>query len=107
MRMDSVWKRTWYGLAIWLVAGNLPGAFAQSDPAGFGAVINVPPKVVGNSGSIGSNTQLNLSDGGTIGTRFDGPRAAVAATSRLTFPAARLATYSMRTMAAPLIFRVG
>ena len=71
MRMDSVWKRTWYGLAIWLVAGNLPGAFAQSDPAGFGAVINVPPKVVGNSGSIGSNTQLNLSDGGTIGTRFD------------------------------------
>ena len=35
-------------------------------------IINIPPDpAIGNRGSIGSNTQLNLYDGGAIGANFD------------------------------------
>ena len=73
MRSNSVWKRNWVVLFCSITCGYLPllAQAAQSPPAEFGTVINVPPISIGNDGSIGSNTQLNLSDGGTIGTRFD------------------------------------
>ena len=46
-------------------------ALAQSDPSGFTTVINVPPTSFGDGESIGSDTQLNIADGGTIGLSFD------------------------------------
>lgn len=37
----------------------------------FDNVINSPPRIIGDNESIGSNTQLNVSDGGSVGDRFD------------------------------------
>lgn len=39
--------------------------------APFSTVIEAPPAVLGDFESIGSNTQLNLRDGGTIGANFE------------------------------------
>ena len=40
--------------------------------AGFGTVIDIPPEPdIGDNGSIGSSTQLNLFAGGSIGESFD------------------------------------
>ncbi|MEM6459697.1 MAG: PEP-CTERM sorting domain-containing protein [Planctomycetota bacterium] len=61
------------GLALALaagLAGPTPPAAAQSDPAGFATVINIPADQPSISGSIGSDTQLNLSDGGSIDSDF-------------------------------------
>ncbi len=49
----------------------LPSAAAAStDPANFATVINAPPTVIGDDESIGSDTQLNVSLGGEVGTGF-------------------------------------
>lgn len=52
-------------IAALVPAGSSP---AQTLPAG---VINAPPTVIGDSESIGSNTTLNVSDGGVVGSHFD------------------------------------
>jgi len=59
-----VWKRIGlcFGLASWLVMGNLAEVSAQSDPAGFTTVINTPPMEFPSILSIRSNTQLNVFD---------------------------------------------
>ena len=61
---NVVWLRIGlcFGLLGSLVAGQLPAARAQSDPAGFDTVINAPPTIIGADDSIGSNTQLNVFD---------------------------------------------
>jgi len=64
MRLDNFWMP--FGLCVGLVgslvAGHLPTASAQSDPAGFTTVINAPPTLIGNDQTIGSNVQLNVFD---------------------------------------------
>jgi len=64
MRLDNFWMP--FGLCVGLVgslvAGHLPAASAQSDPAGFTTVINAPPTLIGNDQAIGSNVQLNVFD---------------------------------------------
>lgn len=52
------------------VASHTSPAAAQTDPAGFGAVINVPGNQNTISRGIGSDTQLNLSEGGSISSFF-------------------------------------
>lgn len=52
--------------AIFLALSSI--AKGQTDPANFDTVINVPPDIAPNS--IGSSTQLNLSDQGVIGEKF-------------------------------------
>jgi hypothetical protein len=47
-----------------LVAG---GAAAQSDPAGFASVIDVPPTVIGFGETLADDTQLNVLPGGEVG----------------------------------------
>ena len=37
----------------------------------FDTVINVPPTIIGNSQSIGPSTQLNVFDGGSVGSSFE------------------------------------
>ncbi|MFT5422329.1 MAG: hypothetical protein ACI89L_000086 [Phycisphaerales bacterium] len=46
------------------------GASAQSDPSNFGTVINVPGDSPTLAGPIGSDTQVNLYDGGLLEPRF-------------------------------------
>ncbi|MEO0587285.1 MAG: hypothetical protein AAF078_06550 [Planctomycetota bacterium] len=58
-------------LTLCLVAGLATPAAAQSDPSLFDTVINAPPTVIGSGQSIGSSTQLNVSDGGTVADSFD------------------------------------
>lgn len=72
MIFNNFWKRIGLcvGLIGWLVAGNVPATFAQTDPEGFDRVINSPPTTIGDNFSIGSNTQLNVSDGGEVGFGF-------------------------------------
>jgi len=70
------------GLTGWLLAGHLATVYAQSDPAGFTTVINAPPTIIGDDGSLGSNTQLNVFDdegvevevgfGFSLGSAFEG-----------------------------------
>ncbi len=45
-------------------------AWAQSDPSNFTTVIDIPPAVIGDDESIGSDTQMNVSEGGSVGERF-------------------------------------
>jgi len=59
------------GLLGWLGTGHLAAVSAQSDPAGFTTVIDVPPSTIGDESGIGSDTQLNVADGGTVGIRFN------------------------------------
>jgi len=46
------------------------GAFAQVENGGFATVIDVPPTVIGNSVNLGPNTQVNIRNGGVVGTNF-------------------------------------
>ena len=71
MILNYYWKQIeWFVvLTGWLIAGNVPAAFAQSDPAGFDRVINSPPSTLANDFLIQSNTQLNVTDGGVVGFR--------------------------------------
>ena len=56
--LDAGWILLWPG---WLagVTGPLAELSAQSDPAGFTTVINVPPTTIGDDGSIGSLPRQN------------------------------------------------
>ena len=71
MIFNNFWKRIGLcvGLIGWLVAGNVPATFAQTDPEGFDRVLNTPPTTIGNDFLIGANTQLNVTDGGAVGSR--------------------------------------
>ncbi|QEG36909.1 hypothetical protein Pr1d_42490 [Bythopirellula goksoeyrii] len=53
-----------YAIAL-CCSGSLQG---QTLPSG---VLDVPPLVIGNSESIGSNTTLNVANGGIVGNLFD------------------------------------
>lgn len=59
-------RTTFFMAAAIVVACSAQGS------AQFGNVINIPPDPsIGDHGSIGSNTQLNLHPGGSIGRSFD------------------------------------
>ena len=63
---------TAFRLATPLLAANFcmdaTAAPAQTLPSG---VINVPPTIIGDDESIGSNTTLNVMEGGVVGNNFD------------------------------------
>lgn len=45
-------------------------AIAQSDPANFTTVIDTPPTILGDDVTIGSDTQVNLFDAGSLGNNI-------------------------------------
>jgi hypothetical protein len=45
--------------------------FANLAAAQFTTVIDAPPTVIGSNQSIGSDTQLNVLPGGSVGLSFD------------------------------------
>lgn len=55
------------GLAGGLSLGLLPWAAAQSDPSNFTTVIDAPPTVIGNDFVVGTDTQLNIAGGASVG----------------------------------------
>jgi hypothetical protein len=56
---------------IALLACSVLLMMATAAHAQFDAVINAPPIVIGDHESIGSNTQVNVFDGGSIGPYFE------------------------------------
>lgn len=53
-----------------LLCSVVCGLAAQSDPAGFTTVIDVPPAVIGDFETLEPDTQVNVFDGGQIGVVF-------------------------------------
>jgi|GEM_PF-5029400 len=62
-------------LLCWLCAACAcmvtTASFAQSDPSNFATVIVLPDDQTSISGSIGSDTQLNVAAGGTVASSFN------------------------------------
>ncbi|QDU58795.1 hypothetical protein [Aeoliella mucimassa] len=52
---------------VFVLVAFSSSVWGQTDPSNFANVINVPPTTIGNLYTIASDTQLNLSEGGTIG----------------------------------------
>jgi hypothetical protein len=67
-QVASVMKYILRYLLLMVMGYSISAAHAQ-----FTTIINTPPTVIGNGQSIGSNTQLNVSAGGSIGDYFDAP----------------------------------
>ena len=54
-----------------IIVAIIMGAACESAHAQFSTILNIPPDPnIGDFAAIGSNTQLNLNDGGTIGLGF-------------------------------------
>jgi hypothetical protein len=64
-----IWRSLIENLAVVVVVTVC--SIAQLAYGQFANVINSPPTVIGSSQSIGSNTQLNVFEGGSVGSFFD------------------------------------
>ena len=63
--------RSWIQGSLFLIGlSGFGAALAQSDPAGFAAVIHVPPVEIGDFAALDKNTQVNVFDGGQVGVVF-------------------------------------
>ncbi len=60
----------WFLPLVLVIGGSVQPGNAATDSSSFSTVINAPPEIIGNSASIGSNTQLNVSEGGEVGIFF-------------------------------------
>lgn len=69
--MLAVFSRSLRLVALIAIIMHLcPAAWAQSDPSGFGTVIDVPPSPFATVDTVPSDTQVNVLDGGRVVSRL-------------------------------------